>query len=163
MVTEMARETVFLFCPFKGLPAVRALNGESEERMNTVIIETLVSVLSNLAITLIAVLGAWLVAQIGKNQQLATINTAVEELTNAAETTVLELQQTMVDGLKEASADGKLTQEEITQLGKLLLKGTLEKMSDSGINVLKAANVDINAIITGAGEALIATIKRDGE
>ena len=131
--------------------------------MNTVIIETLVSVLSNLAITLIAVLGAWLVAQIGKNQQLATINTAVEELTNAAETTVLELQQTMVDGLKEASADGKLTQEEITQLGKLLLKGTLEKMSDSGINVLKAANVDINAIITGAGEALIATIKRDGE
>ena len=131
--------------------------------MNTVIIETLVSVLSNLAITLIAVLGAWLVAQIGKNQQLATINTAVEELTNAAETTVLELQQTMVDGLKEASADGKLTQEEIAQLGKLLLKGTLEKMSDSGINVLKAANVDINAIITGAGEALIATIKRDGE
>ena len=163
MVTEMARETVFLFCPFKGFSAVRALNGESEERMNTVIIETLVSVLSNLAITLIAVLGAWLVAQIGKNQQLATINTAVEELTNAAETTVLELQQTMVDGLKEASADGKLTQEEITQLGKLLLKGTLEKMSDSGINVLKAANVDINAIITGAGEALIATIKRDGE
>ena len=131
--------------------------------MNTVIIETLVSVLSNLAITLIAVLGAWLVAQIGKNQQLATINTAVEELTNAAETTVLELQQTMVDGLKEASADGKLTQEEIAQLGKLLLKGTLEKMSDSGINVLQAANVDINAIITGAGEALIATIKRDGE
>ena len=34
-------------------------------------------------------------------------------------------------------------------------------MSASGINVLKAANVDINAIITGAGEALIATIKHE--
>ena len=34
-------------------------------------------------------------------------------------------------------------------------------MSDSGINVLKAANVDINAIVTGAGEALIARIKRE--
>ena len=104
--------------------------------------------------------GAWLVTQIAKSQQLNTINTAVDELTNAAETTVLELQQTVVDGLKEASADGKLTQEEITELGKLLLKGTLEKMSDSAINVLKAANVDINAIVTGAGEALIARIKK---
>ena len=127
--------------------------------MNTVIIETIVSVVANLAITLIAVFGAWLVAQIGKNQQLNTINAAVGELTNAAEQTVLELQQTVVDGLKEASADGKLTQDEIANLGKLLLEGTLQKMSDSGIGVLKAANVDINAIVTGAGEALIATIK----
>jgi hypothetical protein len=128
--------------------------------MNTVIIETIVSVLANLAITLIGVAGAWLVTQIAKSQQLNTINTAVDELTNAAETTVLELQQTVVDELKEASADGKLTQEEITELGKLLLKGTLEKMSDSAMNVLKAANVDINAIVTGAGEALIARIKK---
>ena len=128
--------------------------------MNTVIIETIVSVLANLAITLIGVAGAWLVAQIGKSQQLNTINTAVDELIDAAETTVLELQQTVVDSLKEASADGKLTQEEITDLGKLLLEGTLKKMSDSGLGVLKAANVDINAIVTGAGEALIARIKK---
>ena len=127
--------------------------------MNTVIIETIVSVLANLAITLIGVAGAWLVTQIGKSQQLNTINVAVGELTNAAEQTVWELQQTVVDGLREASADGKLTQEEITNLGKLLLEGTLAKMSESGIGVLKAANVDINAIVTGAGEALIAKIK----
>ena len=127
--------------------------------MNTIIIETLVSVAANLAITLIAVLGAWLVAQIGKTQKLSNIGTAVGELTTAAETTVMELQQTVVDGMKEASADGKLTKEEIEHLGKLLLKGTMEKMSDSSIQVLRAANMDINAIITGVGEALIARIK----
>ena len=127
--------------------------------MNTVIIETIVSVLANLAITLIGVAGAWLVTQIGKSQQLKTINAAVGELTPAAEQTVYELQQTVVDDLKAASADGKLTQEEITVLGKKLLEGALAKMSDSGIGVLKAANVDINAIVTGAGEALIARIK----
>jgi hypothetical protein len=127
--------------------------------MNAVIIETIVSILSNLAVTLIAVLGAWLVAQIGKAQELKTINAAVGELTNAAEQTVLELNQTLVTGLKEASADGKLTQDEIAMLGKKLLEGTLAKMSDSGIGVLKAANVDVNKIITGAGEALIARIK----
>ena len=33
--------------------------------MNTVIIETLVSIAANLAITLIGVLGAWLVTKIG--------------------------------------------------------------------------------------------------
>jgi hypothetical protein len=44
-------------------------------------------------------------------------------------------------------------------LGKKLLEGALAKMSDSGIGVLKAANVDINAIVKGAGEALIARIK----
>jgi len=33
-------------------------------------------------------------------------------------------------------------------------------MSGSAMDVLKAANVDVNAIITGAGEALIARIKR---
>lgn len=129
--------------------------------MNAVVIETIVSVLANLAVTLIGVLGAWLLAQISKTQELKNINTAVEELTGAAEQTVLELQQTVVDGLKEASADGKLTKDEIERLGKLLLKGTLAKMSDSGIKVLKAANVDINAIVTGAGEALIARIKRE--
>ena len=127
--------------------------------MNTVVIETIVSVAANLAVTLIGVLGAWLLAQIGKTQHLQTINTAVGELTTAAEQTVLELQQTVVDDLKAASADGKLTQDEINALGKKLLKGTLKKMSDSGIGVLKAANVDINAIVTGAGEALIAKMK----
>ncbi len=127
--------------------------------MNAVIIETIVSVLANLAVTVIGVFGAWLLMQISKSQKLVTINEAVDELTKAAEQTVLELQQTVVDDLKAASVDGKLTQAEISELGKKLLAGTFAKMSDAGIGVLKAANVDINAIVTGAGEALIAAMK----
>ena len=128
--------------------------------MDTVIIETAVSVLANLTVTLIGVFGAWLLMQISKSQKLSTINTAMDELTNAAEQTVLELQQTVVDDLKAASADGKLTKDEIDALGKKLIDGALAKMSGSAMDVLKAANVDVNAIITGAGEALIARIKR---
>ena len=131
-----------------------------EGTMNAVVIETVVSVAANLAITLIGVFGAWLLSRIAKSRQLDTVYTAVDELTNAAEVTVLELQQTVVDGLKEASADGKLTKDEIADLGKKLLEGTIAKMSESGIGVLKAANVDINAIITGAGEAMIAKMKQ---
>ncbi len=128
--------------------------------MNEVVIETVVSILANLAVTLISVFGAWLLMQINKSQKLMTINEAVDELTKAAEQTVLELQQTVVDDLKAASIDGKLTQDEIDDLGKKLLQGTLTKMSDAGMGVLKAANVDINAIITGAGEAMVATMKK---
>ena len=128
--------------------------------MDTVIIETAVSVLANLAVTLIGVFGAWLLMQISKSQKLSTINTAMDELTGAAEQTVLELQQTVVEDLKAASADGKLTKDEIEVLGKKLIDGALAKMSGSAMDVLKAANVDVNAIITGAGEALIARIKR---
>lgn len=129
--------------------------------MENVIIETIVSITANLAVTLIGVLGAWLLMQISKSQKLSTINTAVGELTTAAEQTVLELQQTVVDDLKAAHADGKLTKEEIAVLGKKLLRGTMKKMSSSSIDVLKAANVDINAIVTGAGEALIAKMKAE--
>ena len=128
--------------------------------MTNVIIETIVSILANLAVTLIGVAGAWLMAQIGKSHHLNTINAAIGELTAAAETTVLELQQTCVEGMKAANADGKLTQAEIAILGKKLLDGALEKMSETSMGVLRAANVDVNAIITGAGEALIARMKQ---
>ena len=128
--------------------------------MQSVIIETVVSIAANLAVTLIGIFGAWALSRIAKTQQLGNINTAVDGLTNAAEQTVWELQQTVVDDLKEASGDGKLTQEEIEDLGKKLLEGTIAKMSDSAIDLLKAANVDINAIITGAGEAMIAKMRK---
>ena len=123
---------------------------------DAVIIETVVSVLAKLAITLIGVFGAWLVAKIGQNQKLTTIASAVDELTTAVQITVMELQQTTVEGMKAASKDGKLTKDEITQLGQMLYKGAMEKLSDPAAKVLTSAEVDIGAIITGAGEALIA-------
>ena len=39
--------------------------------MDTVIIETAVSIVANLAVTLIGVLGAWLLSRIAKTQQLS--------------------------------------------------------------------------------------------
>lgn len=128
--------------------------------MIEIIIENIVQIAATLLITLIGVLGAWLTAKISKSKELANIATATDEVIRAAQTTVLELQQTTVDGWKKANADGKLTKEEITELGKLLLEGTMAKMSDTSKNLLNAAGVDISAIITGVGEALIAQIKK---
>lgn len=129
--------------------------------MTEIIIENIVQIAATLLITLIGVLGAWLTSKISKSKELANIATATDEVIRAAQTTVLELQQTTVDGWKKANADGKLTKEEITELGKLLLEGTMAKMSDTSKNLLNAAGVDISAIITGVGEALIAQIKKE--
>ena len=127
--------------------------------MTNVIIENLMQIVATLIVTLIGVLGAWLTAKIAKRAELSNISTATDEAIRAAQTTVLELQQTTVDKLKAASADGKLTKAEIAELGKMLIDGSMEKMSDAAKNVLNSAGVDITAIIKGAGEALIASMK----
>ena len=127
--------------------------------MTNVIIENLVQIVATLIVTLIGVLGAWLTAKIAKRAELSNISTATDEAIRAAQTTVLELQQTTVDKLKAASADGKLTKAEIAELGKMLIDGSMEKKSDAAKNVLNSAGVDITAIIKGAGEALIASMK----
>lgn len=128
--------------------------------MNEIIMETVVQIVGALLLTLIGVLGAWLTAKIGKHQELRNISTATTEAISAAQLTVLELQQTVVDGWKAANADGKLTDEEINELGYLLVNKTVEKMSDSAVNLLVSAGVDITAIIKGAGEEMVLRMKR---
>ena len=123
--------------------------------MTDAIINVIAQVLATLLITLIGVLGAWLTAKIGKRVELSNINKAKDELILAAQQTVMELQQTVVEGLKDVAIDGKLSEEEITELAGLLVSKTKEKMSLPAIKLLEAAAVDVNALIRGAGEALI--------
>lgn len=127
--------------------------------MTNAIIETAVQIAATLCITLIGVLGTWLTTKIAKREELKTITAATDEAIRAAQQTVLELQQTTVEQLKAASADGKLSGEDIAALGKMLLDGSMAKMSASAINMLTAAGVDISALIKGAGEAAIAKMK----
>lgn len=125
-----------------------------------IIIETAVQILACLLVTMIGVLGAWLTAKIGKKAELTNISIATNEVINAAQLTVLELQQTVVDKWKAASADGKLTEDEVKELGVMLIQKTMEKMSASANNLLTSAGVDIAAIIKGAGEAMIQSMKK---
>lgn len=123
--------------------------------MTDAIINVIAQVLATLLITLIGVLGAWLTAKIGKRVELSNINKAKDELILAAQQTVMELQQTVVEGLKDVAIDGKLSEEEIAELAGMLINKTKEKMSLPAIKLLESAAVDVNALIRGAGEALI--------
>ena len=121
-----------------------------------ILIENAVNIAAAFFIALIGVFGAWLTAKLGKSTQLDTVNRAQQELIKLAQITVGELKQTVVDGMKAASKDGKLTKYEIAQLGQLLYEKTTAKLSASAMDVLTAAQVDITALITGTAEHLIA-------
>lgn len=127
--------------------------------MENIIIETVVQIFAALLLMLVSLLGTWLTAKLAKRTELANIAAATDEATRVAQQTVLELQQTVVDNLKAASADGKLTKEEIAELKELLLDGAMDKLSDTAKNMLTAAGVDISAVIRGAGEAFIRQMK----
>ena len=126
--------------------------------MTDTIITITLQVVATLLITLIGVLGTWLTAQIAKKQKLAGIAAATEQVIQAAQTTVGELQQTVVESLKAANG-GKLTADQIKDLGQQLLDKTKAKLSQPATYLLQSAQVDVDALITGAGEAWIAKIK----
>ena len=108
---------------------------------------------------LIGAFGAWVLKKIGKREGLKGISTATDEVIKMATITVGELQQTIVNDLKANAADGKLTKEEIAILGEKLIGKTLEKMSQPVCDLLSAVGTDVIALIKGAGEDWINSLK----
>ena len=141
------------------LPAVALADAGGTVNTTDILIENAVNIAAAFFIALIGVFGAWLTAKLGKATQLDTVNRAQQELIKLAQITVGELKQTVVDGMKAASKDGKLSKEEISQLGQLLFEKTTAKLSASAMDVLTAAQVDISALITGTAEHLIGQMK----
>ncbi len=141
--------------------ALADTGGSVDATIADILIENAVNIAAAFFIALIGVFGAWLTTKLGKATQLDNVNHAQQELIKLAQITVGELKQTVVDGMKAAHKDGKLTKEEITQLGQLLYDKTTAKLSASAMDVLTAAQVDISALITGTAEQLIGKMKED--
>ena len=127
--------------------------------MTDVIIENIVRIIAALLMMLISVGGAYLTSLIARNEKLKSIGTATQQVIDAAIQTTGELQQTVVGDLKAASADGKLSEEEINTLYHDVVVLTLDKLSVPTINLLNAVGADIEAIIHGATEDWINTMK----
>lgn len=127
--------------------------------MTDVIIENIVRIIAALLMMLISVGGAYLTSLIAKHEKLKAISEATQQVIDAAIQTTGELQQTVVNDLKAASADGKLSNEEINTLYHDVVVLTLDKLSVPTINLLNAVGADIEAIIHGATEDWINTMK----
>lgn len=121
--------------------------------------ETVLNIIATAAITAIGVGGTWLTVQIGKNKKFERISNAMWTVTELARQTVGELKQTVVDALKAANPDGKLTPDEVARLRRKLIDKTKEKMASATYDLLIASAVDVEALILGVGEDLIGKTK----
>ena len=119
------------------------------------VITSAIDVLGALLSTVLTIFGAWVLAKLGQSVKTKNIKDASEELIKNAIQTVGELQQKCVNDWKAANADNKLTAEEIAQLKKELVDMTLTKTAQPVIDLLRAAKVDLVALILGAGDDLI--------
>lgn len=127
------------------------------------LIETLSQILGSLVLALIGVAGTWVLMKIGNSTKLENIKKATEEAIQATQLTVGELQQTLVEDLKAAASDGKLTPEEVEHLKKLLIEKTLRNLSGPATNILISSGVDVSGLITSAGESFINRLKKESE
>lgn len=126
--------------------------------MMQIIVTNAVEVTAALLMMLIGVVGTWLTLKLSKRTELGNLTEATAQVTEAAQTTVGELKQELVDGWK-AAGGGKLTQEQIAELKSMLLKKTYQKLSEPTVALLTAARVDVSALIAGAGEDWINHLK----
>lgn len=125
------------------------------------LIDKAATIVQTLVLTAIGILGTWVSLKLNASAKLKNVGAAWDEAVKAARITVGELKQTVVDDLKAANNDGKLTKEEIAQLRETLFEKTKDKMSQPAYDILMAAGVDLNSLILGAGDAFIDEIKRD--
>lgn len=132
------------------------------DNMITIVLPYLLDVMATAAVTLIGIAGSWAALKLSQQAQLGNITKAVDQVVQAAQLTVGELNQTVVEGLKASAADGKLTQAQIRELQQRMIEQTLDKLSPAVLKLLEASQTDINAIIRGAGEALINGMKSAG-
>ena len=131
--------------------------------MREVFIEVGTQVVFDLLMLVVSVLFAYLTKLIAKSKKMEHIAVAMAELENVVTNVVGDLQQTVVEGLKEASENGKLSKTDIEWLGKQLIEKVGKQISEPAANTLYAAGVDVESMIHSIAEAMIAEIKREGE
>ena len=128
--------------------------------MREAIIEVTVQVITAVLLGVVSIAFAYVGKWMGQTKKLETVSAAMGQLEDVVQNVVGELQQTMVEHLKAASADGKLSDEDIYDLGKLLVMKATEQLSDPAAYTLESAGIDIENMIHSIAEAYIERIKR---
>ena len=115
--------------------------------MREVLIEIGTKLAFEILLAVLAIGFASLSKLLAKSQRMNHVALAMGEMEAVVVAVVGELQQTTVDGLKAASDDGKLSKSDIEWLGRLLIDKAAKGMSESAVNTLNAAGVDIESMI----------------
>lgn len=156
LILLLATAMILTLCACSG-PAMS--NPDGSDTVAGVAVKTGLNVLEAVLVTALTVAGTAWAAKMNKHTELKNINLATAHVIEIAKQTVGELKQTVVDGMKSESPDGKLTPEQIKILNRRLLEMTLNKLDEPTKNLIVAAGADLCSIITGAAEDWIGTTK----
>lgn len=116
-------------------------------------------VLIDFIIALVGILFALLLGKLRKIAALENVTDALEALEDAIIKTVYSNQQVLVDDLKAAAADGKLTPDEVAMLQARTLEKVKNSVGPSVIKCVLAAGIDLDNYILDTAEAVIHEIK----
>lgn len=141
------------------VPEVQVQNEDGTQTVMGVVIETGVNTLYRLIWAATLAFGAWVLEKIGKNEKLKNLSLAIQLVLDMTRQTAEELQQTIVGDLKANRPGGKLTAEDVDDLGFRLLNMVKIKVDAASQEIIKAAGIDLDALITGECEAFLNRIK----
>ena len=130
---------------------------EAAER-GGVAMELTVTIAARVLEAVLVIMGAWVLGKLGKHAELSNIREALENVIDTAVLTTGELQQTIVNRMKEGNG-GKLTRDDIEWLQEELIQKTIEKLGAPVIQLIEASGMDLEAIIHGAAEDWLADRK----
>jgi type I site-specific restriction-modification system R (restriction) subunit len=92
--------------------------------------------------------------------QSEALKSAISEAQTVADTVVSSLQQTVVEGLKEKSADGKLTAEDAKAVAEQAIEMFLSDISHKSLEVIENNADDIIAYIQNLLESRLSLLKK---
>ncbi len=99
------------------------------------------------------------IAAIGSESGRKLLESATQEAESVVVNVVTSLQADVVEGLKKASEDGKLTSEEIESLGVQAFNKFVDGMSTGGLEVLKNSKTNFETYVNDLVKAVVQNIK----
>lgn len=138
---------------------IQTQNADGTLTVAGILIEQVVTTVARLLEALVLAYSAWVLEKFGKNKKLQNLTLANQELCRIVKQTVRELNQTIVNKLKEKAPDGKLTDAQIDYLKGALLTLVKEKTDEATVAMITAAGADLDALITGQCEAYLDVLK----
>lgn len=98
--------------------------------------------------------------EINKNMENQTLKSYIDILNCVVSDVVKSLNQTTVDNLRAAAADGKLTKEEGEKLKNDAVTQVYKIIGSHGIDVLKEVFTDLDSLIANKVEANVHSMKQ---
>lgn len=153
----LALVMVFTLCACTA-PAIEVptQNPDGSQTLAAIVIEQVVNIVFRAIEAAVMIFAAWALKKFGNNKNMQSLSIAIQLVCDMTIQTAGELQQTIVADLKKARPGGKLTPADVDDLAYRLFNMTKAKLSDATKELVIASGADLDAIITGACEDILA-------